>query len=127
MNRRADEVAPAIQRELADIIHKRLQDPGIGYVTITRVQLSDDLRRARVFVSEMSTDGKRLGRSLEALERAKGFLRSELGKRVRLRKAPELEFAEDHSIEEGSRMSTLLDQVAADLPPEPDDGEGPTE
>ncbi len=116
MNRRSDEVAASIQKELSEIIRVRLQDPGIGYVTITRVILTQDLRHARIFVSEMTTGDKKPGRSIEALERAKGFLRSQLGRQVRLRRVPDLEFVDDRSIEEGTRISSLLDQVADDLP-----------
>ena len=126
MNRRSDEIATLIQRELADLVRTRLQDPGIGYVTITRVEVTKDLRSAKVFISEMVQDEKKAGRSMEALGRATGFLRTQLGQRLRLPHTPELRFVADSSIEEGSRMFGLLDRIAEELPPLDDQSEGET-
>ena len=112
MNARAEQVANEVQRELADLIRNEMRDPRVGYVTITRVDISDDLSLARVFVSELSTEAGKNGDSVEALRKAAGFLRRELGKRVRLRLTPELRFEADRSIEEGLRMTQLLDEIA---------------
>jgi ribosome-binding factor A len=112
MNARAEQVANEVQRELADLIRNEMRDPRVGYVTITRVDISDDLSLARVFVSELSTEAGKSGDSVEALRKAAGFLRRELGKRVRLRLTPELRFEADRSIEEGLRMTQLLDEIA---------------
>ena len=126
MSRRSDEIATLIQRELSDLIRTRLQDPGIGYVTITRVEVADDLGSAKVFISEMVQDQKTAGRSMDALARATGFLRTQLGRRLRLRHTPELRFVADTSIEKGSRMFDLLDRIADELPPRDEQTEGDT-
>lgn len=111
---RAEQVADQIQKELADIIRLRMSDPRVGYVTLTRVKVSDDLSFARVFVSEIPVEGKPAGQSVKALQHATGFLRSELGKRLRLRQTPELRFVADSSIESGIRMTKLLDELASE-------------
>jgi ribosome-binding factor A len=109
---RAEQVAERIKEELADIIRLRMSDPRVGFVTITGVKVSDDLTFARVYVSEIPVEGKPAGQSVKALQHATGFLRSELGKRMRLRQTPELRFLADTSIEAGIRMTTLLDDLA---------------
>ncbi len=109
---RAEQVAERIKEELADIIRLRMSDPRVGFVTITRVKVSDDLTFARVYVSEIPVEGKPAGQSVRALRHATGFLRTELGKRMRLRQTPELRFLADTSIEAGIRMTTLLDDLA---------------
>jgi len=109
---RPRQVAARIQQELADIIRLRLSDPRVGYVTITRVEVSDDLSFARVYVSELPAEGQPSGHSLEGLRHATGFLRTELGRRLRLRHTPELRFEADRSIETGVRMTRLLDELS---------------
>lgn len=109
---RSEQVATQIQKELSEIIRLRMSDPRVGYVTITRVKLSDDLSFARVYVSEIPVEGQAPGRSIKALMHATGFLRTQLGKRLRLRQVPELRFEPDSSIESGIRMTKLLDGLA---------------
>lgn len=112
MKPRAEQVANEVKRELSDLIQNEMRDPRVGYVTITRIDVSDDLSLARVFVSELPTEERKGGESAEALQKAAGFLRRELGKRIRLRLTPELRFEDDRSIEEGFRMTQLLDEIA---------------
>lgn len=113
MNLRAEEVANEVQRVLSELIRTEVRDPRVGYITITRVNITDDLSLAQIYVSEMATsEQKSGGESIVALRNAAGFLRRELRKRMRLRVIPELRFESDRSIEEGLRMTQLLDEIA---------------
>lgn len=131
---RPERVADQIQIELADIIQRRLKDPRRGFFTLTGVRVTRDLRQATVFVSALD-DGE-LRRALSTLGRAKGFLRSELAKRIRLRFLPELHFAPDEAVGRGVRVEELLRELhergelpAGPVGPEggdgPEDPEGP--
>jgi len=113
-------VADQIQAELSDIIRRRLKDPRRGFMTITGVDVSRDLRSARVFVSALDEDAER--EALGLLEHARGFLRSELGKRLTLRFVPELHFRADHSAARGRRIEDLLRDLRREkeVPPEGD-------
>ncbi len=118
-NRRSDRVGEQIRHELAEIVRTRLKDPRIGFITITCVAVADDLSLAKVFVSELSQSGETgSGESLNALQHAQGFLRRELGQRMRLRHVPELKFEADISIERGAKVSQLLNEVIKTLPDE---------
>lgn len=112
---RPESVGREIRDVLSDLVQNRLKDPGLGYVTITGVEVSKDIHYAKVFVSVMGDEAARAA-SLDALERAKLFLRRELSQAVRLRFTPELSFAYDESIERGSRINRLLDGLRADEP-----------
>jgi ribosome-binding factor A len=117
---RPERVADAIQVELADILRRRLKDPRHGFLTVTAVEVTPDLRRARVFVSALS-EGE-LEEGLDTLGRAKGFIRTELSHRIRLRFMPELEFRPDRSAEHGLRVQALLcDLEEGKTPPADDD------
>jgi ribosome-binding factor A len=108
--KRADRVADLIRVELADIILKNIRDPRIGALTITGVKVSDDLRVAKIFFVEMGKDGLEAD-TKEALGKAKGFLRRELGKRLKLRCVPELIFLLDESFAYGSRIDRILEEI----------------
>jgi ribosome-binding factor A len=103
-------VADLIKAEISDIFLKQIRDPGIGTVTITDVEVSDDLRLAKVFFVEM---GKDLidDHTREGLQRARGFLRRELGKRLRLRYTPEIIFVFDNSFAYGNRIEKLIAEI----------------
>jgi ribosome-binding factor A len=112
---RSHRVADRIQIELSDIIQTEMKDPRHGFMTLTRVEVAEDLRSARVFVSTLEDD--KLDATLETLDRAKGFLRTELGKRIRLRHTPELHFRPDRSAVEAVRIAKLLrDLETGDAP-----------
>jgi ribosome-binding factor A len=87
-----------------------LKDPRIGFVTITGVETTPDLRQARVFVSVLGSEKKRL-RSLEGLEAAHGALQARLAQELRMKRTPQLTFQYDPSVEEGVRMSRLIDEL----------------
>ena len=106
---RAQKVGDQIQRELSDIIHRELRDPRVGLVTLTGVEVSPDCAYARVFFTCM--DSKHLPAAKEGLLRATGFLRSQLGRRVKIWTTPELRFIYDESVERGDRISRLIDKA----------------
>lgn len=108
--KRTDRVSDAIRVELAEILRTRVKDPRIGFVTITAVDLSDDLRHARVHVSTLDNAPAARRRVLEGLERATAFIRGELGRRLQLRYTPEVKFVEDAALENLYRVNELLDR-----------------
>ncbi|MDR7426856.1 MAG: 30S ribosome-binding factor RbfA [Armatimonadota bacterium] len=111
MGLRREKLQELLKAEASAILQRELRDPRIGFVSVTEVQLSADLRHAKIFVSVLGDqDAKR--RTMEALERAAGYVRSELGRRVSLRHTPEVLFRLDESIERGTRVVALLRRVA---------------
>ncbi len=96
-----------IREEVSQIIIRELKDPRIGFVTITKVDVSDDLRLAKIYYSVFGEEGEK-EESLKGLESAKGYIKRELGRRVRLKYMPEITFIFDDSMEYGSRMEELL-------------------
>jgi ribosome-binding factor A len=113
MTRRTERVNDLLREEISSIVHRDLKDPRLGgLISITEVETSPDFRHARVFVSVMGTDEERVA-SLKALNSAAGFMRRELRGRLQsLRYLPELTFKLDDSIERGTRLSALINQVA---------------
>ncbi len=105
--RRADRVADEIRAAVAELLVRELKDPRIGMVTVTAVELSDDLRRARVFFSVVGDEAARQ-RSLAGLRSATGFVRREVAQRLRLRIAPEIVFLLDPGPERAQRLAELL-------------------
>ncbi len=118
---RPDRVADQIRAELALLLTREVHDPGIGFVTLTRVHLSPDLQVARVYFTALG-DEKAQKNSARALERATPFLRRQVGSRLRLRRTPELHFVYDDSIAGQDRIEQLLNEIHASQPPTvPDD------
>jgi ribosome-binding factor A len=110
---RPDRVADQIRAELALLLTREVHDPGIGFVTVTRVQMTPDLQQARVFYTSLGDDKARAS-SGRALERAAPFLRRQIGSRLRLRRVPEITFAFDESIAAQDRIERLLAQIKTD-------------
>jgi ribosome-binding factor A len=109
--RRPDRVAEAIREEVATFLGEGVKDPRVtGLVTVTGVEVTRDLRRAKIFVSIMGTDAERAA-TVEGLASVAGHLRGRLGRALRLRVAPELDFVLDASIERAARIDTLLAQI----------------
>ncbi len=104
---RAQRVGEQIKKELSDLIMREMKDPRVSFVTVTGVDVTGDLQQATAYVTIYGNDEEKEA-ALQALEKAKGFLRSEIGKRIRLRKTPELSFKLDTSIEYGNRIESLL-------------------
>ena len=113
-------VADQIQRELAVLIRDAVKDPRMGMVSISGVEVSRDMAHAKVYVSVLG-DEQSAADSLEALNHAAGFLRRELGRSMRLRTVPQLRFIHDRSLEEGARMSALIDEALGTRKPDPQD------
>ncbi|AWB44342.1 30S ribosome-binding factor RbfA [Paenibacillus sp. CAA11] len=109
-NNRAGRVGEQIKKELSVLIQSGLKDPRIGFVTVTGVDVTNDLSQAKVYLSVFG-DEEQKNNSLKGLEKATGFLRSELGKAIRLRHTPELIFKIDESIAYGSRIEKLLGEI----------------
>jgi ribosome-binding factor A len=105
---RPDRVGDQIRQELSELLTRgAVHDPGIGFITVTRVQVSADLQHARVFYTSMGDEKARRATS-RALERATPFFRRHLGGRLRLRRVPELEFRFDQSVEHQDRIEQIL-------------------
>ncbi|MDE3133739.1 MAG: 30S ribosome-binding factor RbfA [Acidobacteriota bacterium] len=107
--RRVDEAMRAV---LSDAIAKDLQDPRVGFITVTGVKTSPDLRHARVYVSVLGDESERAA-SLEGLQAAHGFLQGRIAQALRLKHTPALVFDYDESVDRGMRISELLEQTAA--------------
>lgn len=107
---RPSRVAEEIKKEVSVIIPREIKDPRLGFVTVTAVEVTNDLRYAKIYVSILGGDEDE-AKSLSALNSAKGLVRSEIGKRIRLRFAPEITFLVDKSLDKGARISELLSQV----------------
>ena len=104
---RAERVGDLLKEELSEVLLREIKDPRIGFVTITGVRVSDDLRHARVYVVTHET-GEGQQRTLEGLQSARGYLQGALGRRVRLRYIPDLSFWVDESLEQGFRIHEIL-------------------
>ncbi|MDT9023966.1 MULTISPECIES: 30S ribosome-binding factor RbfA [Rossellomorea] len=110
MSHRANRVSEQMKKELSDIIGRKIKDPRIGFVTVTDVQVTGDLQQAKVYITVLGGEDQREN-TLKGLAKAKGFIRSEVGQRIRLRKTPEIIFEFDESIDYGNHIETLLRKV----------------
>jgi ribosome-binding factor A len=129
---RTDRVGEQIRVELAELLTFGVRDPGIGFITLTRVKVSPDLQVARVYYTTMG-DEKARRETQRALERARPLFRRRLGERLRLRRVPEIAFFFDESVERQDRIEQILrdleqerrerEQATAPEPPD-DDGHG---
>lgn len=111
-NRRVSRVASLIRKEVSDMLLHGIKDDrvGAGMVSITDVQVTNDLQHAKIFVSIYGTEAVK-AETMEGLASSAGFVRYELGHRVRLRRSPEITFIEDDSLERGDKMLHLLDSL----------------
>ena len=131
MTARAQRIADQIQREIAVLIQLEVSDPRVGMVSVTGVDVSNDLAYAKIYITVLNSlagdeqinadtlsepgvlDQLEIEENLKALKRASGFLRTLLAKRLRLRVVPKLQFYYDSSIEQGQRLSDLIDDALA--------------
>jgi ribosome-binding factor A len=109
MGRRAERLAEEIREQVARMIASDLKDPRLGFVTVTRVELAHDLGHARIHVGVLGSEAER-EKSLQALRQASGFVRRELGKRLRIRHIPEVDFRYDKGLDATDRVARLLDE-----------------
>jgi ribosome-binding factor A len=110
MSVRSNRVAEQIKKEMTDILQRDLKDPRIGFVTVTEVEVTGDLQQATVYITVLGSNEQKES-TLQGLSKATGFIRSEIGKRVRLRKTPEMLFKFDESTEYGNKIATILHEI----------------
>ncbi|MCC6128572.1 MAG: 30S ribosome-binding factor RbfA [Acidobacteria bacterium] len=108
--RRTRQVSDVVRAELVRLIREEVHDPEVGFATITGVEISPDLKTARVYVSVLGP-AEQFAKTVAALNHARGFLRGPVGRNCGLRYAPELTFVEDHSLERGARIEELLREI----------------
>jgi ribosome-binding factor A len=116
--KRTDRVSDQIRMEIADILMRKVKDPRVGFVTVTGVDVTADLKQAWVYVTVLQqgaqeADAQEAG-TMEALSRAEGFIKGELGRRLKLRYVPDLKFVKDTSIDRVAKVLTLLDDIKKD-------------
>ena len=108
--KRSERLGELILAEISDLITRDIKDPRIGFVTFTRVEMSDDLRYAKVFASILGTEQEKV-RTLQGLSSATGYIRRHLGRTLHLRYTPEITFLIDASLEHGAKIAQLLRQL----------------
>jgi ribosome-binding factor A len=108
--KRTIRVGGVIQEEISELLLRKIKDPRLEMVTISGVDVSPDLKQARVFFSRFGNSAE-IQRSLEGLQSAAGFIKKELGQRLKLRHVPELKFRHDPSFEYGDRIESLIKDV----------------
>ena len=111
---RIEKLQELIKQEMSKMLLTDLKDPRIGFVTVTDVEMTGDLREAKIYVSIMGGE-EQVKNSLEGLQSALGFIRREIGQRIRLRFTPEISFALDKSLDYGEHIQKLLLQVEGDI------------
>src|SRR5690625_4727720 len=104
---RANRVAEQMKKELGDILAHKIKDPRVGFVTVTDVEVTGDLQQAKIYVSVLGNEQEKED-TLVGLAKASGFIRSEIGQRIRLRKTPEISFEFDEAQAYGNRIETIL-------------------
>ena len=110
MTKRSTRVGELLQKEISRIIIQELKDPRLGFVTVTGVSVSDDLRNAKVFVSVLGSR-EEIDQTFDGLKSATGFIRSCIGKRVKLRYTPEVSFWLDESVSRSAHIEELLREI----------------
>ena len=110
MSVKQERVAQIILKDVTEIIQYDLKDPSVGFVTITDVDVTNDYSYATIYVSFLGKDERKQA-GLKALNRAKGFIRSSLSKRLTIRKVPELIFKLDDSLEKGERIESIISKI----------------
>ena len=118
--KRADRVAEAIKREVSILLTQGVKDPGIHFVTVTMVEMAEDLRNANIYVSILGDEETRK-ESLKGLERAKGFIRKQLGASLQLRYTPDIHFRLDDSLDNSLKIRNILHQIKSEEKPKNED------
>ena len=108
---RTDHVAQQVQQEIAMILQRDFKDPRIGWITVSEVEVTKDLAYVTVFVTFFGKENEEIEQALEILNKANGFFRMEIGKRMRLRIVPEIKFSYDDSLVTGITMSNKVDEA----------------
>lgn len=110
---RMSRVGEEIKKELSVLLQREMKDPRIGFVTVTAVDVTSDLQLAKVFISVFGSKEQREA-SIAGLQKAKGFLRTEIGRRVKLRHIPDLVFKLDESIDYGNKIENILREISTE-------------
>ncbi|GAM15561.1 30S ribosome-binding factor RbfA [Mesobacillus subterraneus] len=116
MGHRVNRVGEQMKKEIGDIISRKIKDPRVGFVTVTDVEVTGDLQQAKVYISVLGDEQQRED-TLKGLAKAKGFIRTEIGQRIRLRKTPELIFEFDETMAYGNRINSLIHELHRDEQP----------
>ena len=124
--RRQAQIAEAVQQYVSEMLQRELKDPRIGFTTVTSVEMSSDLKYARIYISVMGTPEERKA-TMEALTSGRGFIRRELASRLDLRFAPEIQFKLDTTAEYSDNISRLLNELKAEEQTHADSTPGSTE
>jgi ribosome-binding factor A len=112
--KRTDRVSDVLQREIADLIQHHVKDPRlVSMITVSAVEISRDLSYAKIYVTQLDNDPQSIKQNLKILNHAAGYLRAELGHRIKLRITPQLKFIYDESISHGAYLSGLINSAAA--------------
>lgn len=106
-------VADQIHRDLSELIAFEVKDPRVGLITITEVQLTPDYAHAKIFFTTLKDQPEAVRQTVEGLEKASGYLRAQLGRRLHIHTLPQLHFVHDSSVARGMELSTLIDQANA--------------
>jgi ribosome-binding factor A len=115
--KRSEKVAEAVHELVSELLIKGLKDPRIGFVTVTGVKVTDDLHLATVFFSVVGSEDEKKGTE-KGLNSAKGFIRKELGRNLRLRYVPDIIFRYDDSLDYGQRIETILHEISTTKGPD---------
>ena len=110
MSKKNEKIAELIKRNISEIIQFDLKDPKIGFITITDAQVTNDLSYAKVYVSFLGQNARKEA-GMKALERSKGYIRSELSKKLRTRKVPELQFVLDDALDKGNKIEKIIANI----------------
>ncbi len=110
MSTKSDKIAGLIQRNISEIIQFDVKDPKIGFITITDCQVTSDLSYAKIFVSFLGQNARKEA-GMKSLERSKGYIRSELSKKLSIRKVPELIFVLDDALERGNKIEKIIADI----------------
>ena len=125
--RRRERLASVIEEVVSELLLREIKDPRVaGMTSITRVDVTADVRQAKIYVSVMGDEATRQG-TVRALEHAAGFIRTKLGEELTIRHVPAITFQLDRSLEEGDRVLALINQVAATTPPAPPEDTEPSD
>ncbi|MCM3572729.1 MULTISPECIES: 30S ribosome-binding factor RbfA [Mesobacillus] len=122
MGHRVNRVGEQMKKEIGDIISRKIKDPRVGFVTVTDVEVTGDLQQAKVYISVLGDEQQRED-TLKGLAKAKGFIRTEIGQRIRLRKTPELIFEFDETMAYGNRINSLIHELQREEQPGEDEQE----
>lgn len=116
--KRSQRIQELLLEEISKLLQSGLKDPRIGFTTLTRVDVSDNLKHAKVFVSVMGSEQEKID-TLEALKSAKGFIRNSLGRTLYLRYLPELEFKKDENAEHVEKITKIINDLHSESDSEP--------